>query len=436
MKILDVEKEIGIKTYFTPFEGTGGKLRSRPEDFFVEEISIYPKEGKEGKFTIAEVESINWENNHLIRELSNYLHISRKRINFAGTKDKRAKTKQLMSFYKVPIEKISSINLKDVNIKNIYYSNHPVKIGNLIGNKFKIKVRNIDKDLKEEKIKKIIDFITKNSGFPNFYGIQRFGMIRPITHIVGKYIVKDDFEKAVMTYIANPIKAEKKDNYLLREKLEKTRDYKSALKNYPNELNYEKAMLNKLVIDPHDFIAALKELPKNLLTMFIYAYQSFLFNEILSERIKRKIPINKAIYGDIIIPIRRGMFDSNTIFVKDSNIDKVNYQISKGKAVVSGVLFGSDSIFSEGEMGKIEREVIKKEGIDPRDFIIPDIPFISSSGSRHPLLSYVKNLDFKFSLDDINKDKKLLTLDFELQKGSYATSLLREFIKSDDIRNY
>ena len=66
-------------------------------------------------------------------------------------------------------------------------------------------------------LQKIAIYIMKNGGFPNFYGIQRFGIIRPITHIVGKYIVKDDFEKAVMTYIANPIKGEDEETYKLRE---------------------------------------------------------------------------------------------------------------------------------------------------------------------------------------------------------------------------
>ena len=87
-------------------------------------------------------------------------------------------------------------------------------------------------------------------------------------------------------------------------------------------------------------------------------------------------------------------------------------------------------------MGEIEHEIIEGEKIDPRDFIIPDVPYISSSGSRHSILAFVKDLDFKIIDDDLNKGKKALILKFELQKGCYATSLLREFMKTDDIRNY
>ena len=88
-----------------------------------------------------------------------------------------------------------------------------------------------------------------------------------------------------MTYVANPIKEEGEDVFVLRKKLQESYDFSEALKSYPNKLNYEKAILNKLVQDPNDFVSSLKELPKNLLTMFVYAYQSYLFNKILSERL-------------------------------------------------------------------------------------------------------------------------------------------------------
>ena len=436
MKVLDTEKNIGIETFFTPYEGIGGKLRTTPEDFVVREVSNYPPKKEKGRFTIADVTVTNWETNHLVRDMSNWLHISRQRIGFAGTKDKRARTTRLMSFYNIPMAELSKVKLKDVEIENIYVSDRPIKIGNLIGNRFEIIVRNIDNKIKSNSIKDIASAIEKYGGFPNFYGIQRFGIVRPITHIVGKYIVNDDFENAVMSYVANPMDGEDKESYELRKQLDKTHDFAEALKSYPNKLNFEKAMLNKLVVDQKDFVGALKELPKNLLTMFVYAYQSHLFNRILSDRIRKKIPLNEAIVGDVVLPIRKRMITQEYIRVKESNIEKINIQISRGKAAVSSVLFGSDSVFSDGDMGEIQHKIIDSEKIDPRGVIIPDIPYISSSGSRHPILAFVKDLDFKLFDDESNKDKKALILKFELLKGCYATSLLREFMKTDDIRNY
>jgi len=432
--VLDAEKTIGIETFFTSFEGVGGKLRTVPEDFTVYEISKHHPEKENGKFVIADITVTNWETNHLVRELSKRLHVSRKRVSFAGTKDKRAKSTRHMSFYNISNEDLAKIKIKDVEIKNIYRSDRPVKIGNLLGNMFEISIRNIA-NAKKEQLQDVVSLISSTGGFPNFYGVQRFGTIRPITHIVGKHLVNDEIEKAVMTYVANPIKGEDDITYKLRSELEKTHDFPEALKSYPKHLNFEKAMLNKLAVDSEDFVGALKELPKNLLTMFIYAYQSYLFNKILSRRIQKELPLNAALVGDIILPVRKGVIDGE-ISVTKRNIEKVNKQVSKGKAFVSAVLFGSDSKFSEGEMGEIEHKIIDEEKIDPRDFIIPDIPYISSSGSRRPILSPVKDLDFKLTDDGLNKGKLALILNFELLKGCYATSLLREFMKADDIRNY
>lgn len=436
MKSLDFEENIGIETFFTKELGIGGKLRSLPEDFIVKEIFLYPNRKENGLFTIAEISSRNWETNNLVREMSKRLHISRRRISFAGTKDKRACSTQLMSFYNIPEDKLSHIKIKDIVMENIYSSDRPIKIGDLYGNKFEITVRSIDRNIKPKKIQNIATHLEKYGGFPNFYGVQRFGIMRPVTHVVGKHIIKGDFEKAVMSYISNPMAGENEDTYKLRDDLEKSYDFSKALQSYPNSLNFEKAILNKLITDPEDFVGALKELPKNLLTMFVSAYQSYLFNRILSERIRKNIPLNKAIAGDIVLPVRKNVVDLNGIMVTKSNIEKVNRQVSKNKAFVSGLLVGSDSIFSEGEMGEIEHKIVEKEKIDYRDFIIPEIPYLSSSGSRRSLLAMLNKMDWKLDNDELNKGKQALILKFELQKGCYATSLLREFMKSEDIQNY
>ena len=78
--VLDEEKNIGIKTFFTPLNGIGGRLRTLPDDFVVKEISNYPPRKENGKFTIADITVTNWETNLVVRELSKRLHVSRKRV--------------------------------------------------------------------------------------------------------------------------------------------------------------------------------------------------------------------------------------------------------------------------------------------------------------------------------------------------------------------
>ncbi len=414
--------------FFSSMDGIGGKIKSVAEDFIVEEIplSLFPPRQK-GKFTIATVTAKNWETNGLINELAKNLGISRRKIGFAGTKDKKAITTQLMSF-PVPLEKVEKINIRRVKIENCYRSDQPIRIGDLEGNRFTIIIREISlsRDEIEKRIKKVVDEILLMKGFPNFFGVQRFGTSRPITHLVGKFIVKGEMEKAVMCYMANPIEGEGNEAYKTREFLEESMDFDKALKIYPRYLSFERTMISHLARKQGDWIGALHRLPKNLLLMFIHAYQSYLFNEILSERLEH-LPITKAVVGDIVIPSRKRVETESRkgILVEKRNLDKVNRQIEKGNAFVSGIIFGYESRFAKGKMGEIERRIIEREGLSKKDFIISKIPELSCKGLRRILLTPLNEIKWEFL------DEKSLKLEFELPKGCYATSLLREFMKDD-----
>lgn len=427
---MNIEKQIGIETFLTKNPGIGGKLRVNVEDFIVDEISINPKK-QNGEYTIAQIRARNWETFKLVNEISKRLKISRNRISFAGTKDKRAITTQLISI-KDKLNNVKQIDIPDVEISNLYSSNKKIEIGYLIGNKFNIIIREIEKDGREVKeiVESIGNQIISTGGFPNFFGVQRFGTLRPISHIVGENIINENFKEAVFTYIANPMKTEDVEVYNARKFLEETLDFREALKIYPKYLNFERAMINHLINNSKDYIGALSKLPKNLRLMFIHAYQSYLFNKIISERMKKGLPINEPIIGDICLPIEKnGIINRKTrIEVNESNYLKVKKKLKEGKAVVSGILFGYKSDFAKGMQGEIERKIIEHEGIKGEDFIIPKIQELSSKGTRREILAPLRKIDWK-----VNKDVKL---EFELKKGSYATSLLREFMKCDDIMCY
>ena len=78
-------------------------------------------------------------------------------------------------------EKIKKLEINNVDLELIHRTIKPIRLGNLVGNKFKIKITGTDGNKK-----KINDILGQlNGGFPNYFGIQRFGAVRPITHLVG-----------------------------------------------------------------------------------------------------------------------------------------------------------------------------------------------------------------------------------------------------------
>lgn len=426
------ETLIGLEVFFSEARGIGGRLKRSPEDFIVEEVSSYPERDDRGPYTIAKITAQNWEMNRLVRELSRALGISRDAIGFAGTKDKRAITSQLMSFM-APLDRVTGLNIHQVLVEGAYPSTKALTIGDLIGNRFRVRIT--DTDLKGQELASSIEdtavALKRLGGYPNFFGVQRFGAVRPVTHEVGRWIVRGEFERAVMTYAGNPVPQESEEAREARGRLEERRDFRHALDYFPRTLTFERMVIGYLARHPEDYVGAIQVLPPNLQMMFVHAYQSYLFNLMLSERVRRGLPLDRPLVGDVVLPVdRRGLPDhDHGVPVTVRNLDLVERQVRNGRAHVSGVLFGSDSILSEGEMGDIERRIIEREGLEGRDFMVPQLHQCSSKGSRRELLGTIKDLRYEMTDEDVS-------FSFELNKGCYATSLLREFMKRTELMDY
>lgn len=421
------ESDLGLEVFVTAsVPGIGGKLRKAPEDFAVDEISLLPPEAPDGKYVVARVWHRNWEANRLVRRLASNLRIGRGKVGFAGTKDGRSVAIQLMSF-DAPLDAVSGVTIPDVKILAPYRARRKVTIGDLIGNRFDIKVSDITTgtDLARtcESVRTQLDEL---GGFPNFFGPQRFGSVRPITHLIGKDLIRGDFEGAVMKYIANPSDEEESEANDARAALQESHDYERALKEFPMKLTFERSLIGYLKDNPNDYLGALRTLPKNLLMMFVHAYQSFLFNKMLSERIRRGISIRLPEIGDLILPLNKaGLPDhDNPIEVDNAILPKALSNCREKKAFVSGLLYGTESRFAGGETGEIERKTIESEGIERPDFQIVGLREASSSGTRREILAIYK--DFSMGFGD-----GWARFSFTLNKGCYATALLREFMKAE-----
>jgi tRNA pseudouridine13 synthase len=435
------EQELGLELFFTDTPGVEGRLKKTPDDFKVIERSIdiesisdsdlSTRDPGSPVYTYARVRSRNWETNRLLHELARQLRIDYDKIFFAGTKDKRAITTQLMAF-SAPPERISEVSLNDVEIFDIFVSSHLLKIGDLLGNNFEINISELEqsKTKLNENIEKTTQQLAIINGFPNFFGVQRFGVMRPITHDIGKLLLQGKFEEAIFLYIGNPIEGESQIDFEVRTEFDRCWDFEWAFENYPKHLNFERMLIRYLINRPEDYIGALKQFPKNLGMMFLHAYQSLLFNKILCARIREGIPLSQPILGDIILPIDEYYrpVHKTWIIVNERNQEKITKQCSVGKAFISGVLFGSQTQFAEGEFGELERKVIEGEEIEAKDFIIPELIEISSKGNRRELVAPVNQFKYTVSEDQIK-------INFGLIKGAYATILLREYMKSK-IKNY
>ena len=91
---------------------------------------------------------------------------------------------------------------KGLRLSNPSWEDWKLDLGKLKGNRFSVVIRNIDleKEDIEKRIKQGIKEINEK-GIANYYGEQRFGGIRNISHLVGKELIKGNLKNAVMLYL-------------------------------------------------------------------------------------------------------------------------------------------------------------------------------------------------------------------------------------------
>ncbi|HII93658.1 MAG TPA: tRNA pseudouridine(13) synthase TruD [Methanosarcina sp.] len=436
MEVPKIEKQIGIDLYSTDTDGLGGQLRQEVEDFIVREITNREEE-QEGKYLILELVKRDWDTHHLTRTLAKILQISQKRISVAGTKDKRALTTQKISIFDIDAQEIEKIHLKDIELKVLGRSRKSVELGDLWGNNFRITIRNITHSSEEthKLLEKTTNEILAQGGVPNFFGIQRFGSVRPVTHLVGKAIVEGDFEKAALLYIAEPFPDEPEETKEARQFVKETRDFKEGLKIYPLHLGHERAMMNHLIANPDDFAGAFLVLPKNLYRMFVHGYQSYIYNTVLCRRIEKGLPLNEAVEGDIVcFKNEFGLPDSSkTEQVTSETVTAMNRLIKRNRAFITAPLPGYTTEFASCIPGEIEQEVLKELKVPLQGFNIEKVPEMSSRGTRREVLLQVEP-KFEVEEDELNPEKSKVVLEFMLPKGSYATTVLREYMKVDPLQ--
>ena len=138
----------------------------------------------------------------------------------------------------------------------------------MIGNNFQIKIDGASNELiKFSEFDKIL----------NFYGYQRFGSRRPVTHLIGRSLIQKDFAGAVNLLLSYTSEYDKAENTKLRELMSDVTKYPEALKILPNGMDLEKIALKEM-IEHGDPVKTLRALPLSIRRFFVQSYQSYIFN--------------------------------------------------------------------------------------------------------------------------------------------------------------
>ena len=393
--------------------GIGGSIKTIPADFVVEEIPQYEFCGS-GTHVYAFVQKKNMSTQDMIELVARTLGVKKFEIGYAGRKDTRAITRQWISVEHINPDKLADIETRNLKILDITRHTNKLKVGHLKGNRFTIRLRNLNGPVPQAlpTAKRILDVISSR-GVPNYFGPQRFGY-RGDSHLLGQAIVKNDTKGFFDTLLGRP-ELDPNDEFIKARILYEQGEYEAALYEWNSAFGDNRKMLKVLIHKKGDLQKAFRQYDRRMANLMVSAWQSELFNRVLAKRIDR---IDELLDGDVAYK-----HDNGACFrVEDAAVEQPRcraFDISP-----TGPLLGDRMARPTGPAGDVENPLLDELDLHEDDF--KRLKKQGGVGGRRPLRFRPEHTKIAAGADEHGD---YLELHFELPSGCYATVLLREITK-------
>ena len=400
----------------------GGTIKARPEDFLVEEVPLYDPCG-EGEHIYLMVEKRGLSTSQMVDVVAKHFGVRPRDIGYAGMKDRRAVTRQVVSVH-VPgksTEDFPSLRHDKISILWADQHTNKLRLGHLKGNRFSIKIRGVPPTavLTAEKVLRKLEVV----GVPNFFGEQRFGY-RLNNHRLGRLVFLDK-PKDLLDELLGPDEANPEFNAQARALYVKG-DYENAMKAFPHAQRPERDACRLLLKGvPPEKVA--RKIDPVQLRFWISAWQSALFNRVLAWRIREGL-LDTLIEGDLAFRhIGGAVF---RITPEELAKDELPGRISSLEISPSGPIWGARMTQAEGREGVAEAEALESSGVTFEHIERCHKGTGAASGARRPLRVPVRDALAEGGADEHGEYVRCA---FELPSGSYATLVMREIMKTSGL---
>ncbi|KAF8709464.1 tRNA pseudouridine synthase D (TruD), partial [Rhizoctonia solani] len=456
------------------------------------------------------LQKTNRDTQDALGHLARLLKVPPRELSTAGTKDKRGVTTQRVCLkrgrftvedvWKItnsltgrrsPEDVVKQRGERGVRVSDINYRKGYLELGMLKGNEFVITLRNVKAE-SPEVIDKAMGSLKENG----VAGMQRFGTSAIPTHSIGLALLRSDWRLAT-SLLLRPRPGEYPETEAGRRAWTEEKDLEKALRLIPRRCVAERCILEnykKHGGTDRNLLGGLSAIPRNLRLMYVHAYQSYVWNAIVSERIKsfgRTPVVGDVVYDDEgtnnSSETREGdenegetlddAGESGKVVKEDiddlGNEEKVRKEWKSGKRTaprkvkilaeedlphysmfdIVMPLPGTDVAYPGGELGNMYREFLKLDGLDPNDFKHKQKEY-ALGGSYRKIIHHPKALswttmrytdpnvplaqsdeDAILGLDkpmiDIHGKFMALQIRLTLGTSAYATMALREVTKTE-----
>ena len=408
-----------IRRLTADLPGLGGRIRTVPEDFRVEELPLYAPTG-EGDHLLFQMEKRGLSTFESLLWISKAVKVSEHTIGYAGLKDARAVTTQWMSVHRVPPGRLVAMRHPKIRILSVARHSSKIRIGHLAGNRFTIRIR----DARVEHLRAAREALGRlaERGVPNAYGVQRFG-VKHDGHLLGRALLKGDFAEFLSHLLGRPSPREA-DARVRRAREDYDRgDLAGAFEAYASKHRIQKQALSALIAtgDPRAGYEALGKRPRRI---YVSAYQSYLFNRCLDARLEADT-YDRLLPGDLAWQHATGALypiaEEGAAERGDATAEAEHDRARRFEASPTGPLPGYEMREPMGAPLALERVVLAPEGLTDDLF---RAEAIATRGSRRPYR--VPLVDASLEADGPTE----VVCRFTLPPGSFATVVLDEIMKT------
>ncbi|HYO08532.1 MAG TPA: tRNA pseudouridine(13) synthase TruD [Tepidisphaeraceae bacterium] len=394
------------------FPGIGGVIKQRPEDFFVQEIPLYEPTGA-GEHVYVEIQKVGVTTFDAVRRIADALRVPPREIGYAGMKDARAVTRQVLSIRGAGDDAVAALRLPDIQVLWAMRHENKLRLGHLSGNRFAIKIRDVDATA-VVKLRPVLDVLEKR-GMPNYFGEQRFGR-RGDNDRLGAALIRDDNEGVLKLLLGHPDPSIDDPQTVQARDAFDRRDNAASMKAWPRRSGMERRVLARLM-KTHRPGAAVRAVDEKIRRLWVSALQSRVFNDVVARRIEQ---LDQLLDGDLAYKHENGA----CFLVETSAAEQARahaFEISP-----TGPLVGYRMSLPQGRQLELEQAVLAEVGLEPGDFRKAGKHKVK--GARRPLRVRPTDVELSGGVDEHGSH---VTVAFTLPSGSYATVLLREIMKDD-----
>lgn len=415
--------------FVTPeIAGVGGVIKQRNEDFLVEEVAQYQPCG-EGEHIYLFVEKNGLSTSEMVEIIARHFGVDDYAVGYAGMKDKYALTRQVVSVHvpgKRP-EDFPSLRHEQVGILWTDLHTNKLRLGHLRGNRFSIRIREVD-PLRVVDVHRCIGLLGRR-GVPNLFGAQRFGY-RLNNHVLGRYLLTRDFERLLDGYLGaeragleHPRRDGNEEAGEAR-RLYDAGDLEAAADAMPRHMRNERDALRALSrgASPEEAVRSIHPVQ---IRFWISAFQSAIFNQLVSERISDGL-LGALVPGDIAIKMTNGaMFDVDEETLADPATQE---RLEQFEIAPTAALWGPRTKGARGEIGNRERQVLARAGTNVAAIEGTAEEFgVSVLGTRRAVRVPLIDPEVEGGVDEHGA---YIRIAFELPSGCFATSVMREIMKN------